>query len=412
MRRIYRGWSVVLGAVAGQTFSLGTMLVFTFGVLVKPLANELGATRGAIALAVSMLDIVVTFSAAGAGRLVDRWGARPVIVSSMMALAACIVGLSFVTPPVWHLYALYALAGLVGVASSPVSYARVIANWFDRRRGLALGIAGSGIGIGAFVMPPLTQLFIDRWGWRGAYLGLAAASVVIALPIVAATVRGSPEEVGLAREDVSTNAPTVETTARRARSTPMFWQLCAVFFCVAACVNGAAAHLVPLLTNRGLAPRAGAIAASFFGVLSLVGKLATGYLLDRFPAPRVAAAMFGGATLGIALLYAQPDAFGTPFVAPILLGLAIGAESDVMPYLVSRMFGVRSMAELFGYTFGSYTLGNATGRYLFAAGFDAAGSYRTPLACALVAMLVATGATLRLRVSVRPAAAGAGAPAT
>jgi cyanate permease len=99
--------------------------------------------------------------------------------------------------------------------------------------------------------------------------------------------------------------------------------------------------------------------------------------------------------MGVAMLWSGVTG-NAAFFAAALLGLAIGAESDVMPFLVSRYFGMRSMAALFGCVFGSYTLGNATGRYLFAAGFDATGTYRTPLTCALVALVLAIIATLGL----------------
>ena len=140
-RGLFRGWWIVLVSAAGMSCSIGTMIVYTFGVFAKPLAMDLKASRGSIALAVSILDVVVACSAPWAGRLADRYGARGVIVGSMIGLSACLLGLSFVPLPLWHFYALFALAGMVGVASSPVTYSRVVANWFDRRRGVALGLA-------------------------------------------------------------------------------------------------------------------------------------------------------------------------------------------------------------------------------------------------------------------------------
>ena len=398
----FRGWRIVAAAVLGQTFSLGTLLVLTFGVLAKPLASELHASRGAIALAVSLLDVVVMFAAPGAGYLADRYSARAVIVSSMLALAACLWGLSVLQPPMWHLYALYAAAGLLGVATTPVAYSRVVANWFDRRRGFALGLASTGVGLGALVTPSLAQYLIDVGSWRVAYAGLAFLSL-LAVPVVALVLRGRPEEVGLLPDGADASlapAPRRTTppgmTLRESLRTRTFWQLCAIFFCVAACVNGAVSHLAPLLTDSGVSGRSAALAASCFGAASIAGRVINGYLVDRFFAPRVTAVLFGGAAAGMIILLAGGTG-GMAFVAAALLGLGIGAEADVMPFLVSRYFGMRSMAEIFGCTFGSYTLGNATGRYLFAAGFDAAGSYRVPLGVALLVMLGAIAAMLRIK---------------
>jgi predicted MFS family arabinose efflux permease len=403
----------------GQTFSLGPMLVFTFGIFAKPLAEELKSSRGAIALAVSLVDLVVTFAAPGVGRLVDRYGARGVIVSSVLALAACLVGLSFLQPPLWHFYALYALAGLVGVASTPITYARVVANWFNRKRGLALGLTSTGIGLGAFITPSLAQFLIDKTSWRGAYMGLAGVSLLLAVPVVGIFLRGSPEEVGLLPDGAKPSAtptqqvePPAGMKVSEALRTCTFWQLCGIFFCVAACVNGASAHLAPLLTDHGVSGRSAALATSLFGIASIAGRVSNGFLVDRFFAPRVTAVFFAGAAVGVAILWGGGTGNGA-FLAASLLGFALGAESNVMPFLVSRYFGMRSMAELFGYAFGSYTLGNAAGRYLIGVGFDATGSYRMPLVCTFAAMALAVVATLGLgKYRKFPAAGWSSMPAT
>ncbi len=378
------------------------MLVYTFGVFAKPLAAEFQSSRGSIALAVSLLDLMVTFTAPGAGRLVDRYGARGVIVTSLLALVACLAGLSLLQPPVWHLHALYLLAGLLAVASAPVTYGRVVANWFDRKRGLALGLASTGVGLGAFITPSLAQFLIGKAGWRGAYLGLASASLLIAVPVVAIFLRGTPEEVGLVQDGATAPgtpapraAPPAGMKVSEALRTRTFWQLCGIFFGVGACVIGATAHLAPLLTDHGVSGQSAALAASIFGVASMAGRVGNGYLVDRFFAPRVAAALFAGGAGGVAILWRGGTGHAA-FLAAALLGFAMGAEADVMPFLVSRYFGMRSMAELYGCAFGSFTLGNAAGRYLFAAGFDATGSYATPLACAFAVLVLAAVAALGL----------------
>ena len=401
-RRFFRGWWIVAVAIVGQSFSLAPVLVYTFGVFAKPLAGAFKSSRSSIALAVSLLDLTVTFSAPVVGRLVDRYGTRRVIVTSLLVLTACLVGLAYVQPPLWHLYVLYMLAGSLGVATTPVTYSRVIANWFDRKRGLALGLAGIGSGLGAFIGPSLAQFLIDERGWRQAYLGLAAFTLLVATPVVAIFLRGSPEEVGLLPDGAiapaviaSRTAPVPGMTLAQAIRTPTFWLLCGIFLMVAACVNGTAAHVAPLLTDSGVSGRSAAFAASLFGFASIAGRVGSGYLIDRFFAPRIAAVMFAGATAGIAMLWSGVTGNGA-FVAALLLGLAMGTEVDMMPFLISRYFGRRSMAELYGCVFGCFTLGSATGRYLIAAGFDATGSYRTPLVLAFLALLLATLATFAL----------------
>jgi MFS family permease len=400
--RIFRGWWIVAVAVIGQSFGIATVLVYTFSVFEKPLALEFKSSRASIAMAVSLLDIAVTFAAPLVGRLVDRYGTRRIIVISLLTLAACLVGLAHVQPPLWHLYALYILAGSLGVATSPVTYSRVIANWFDRKRGRALGFSGIGTGLGAFIGPSLAQSFIDQQGWRYAYLCLAGLVLLVAVPVVAIFLRGTPEEVGLLPDGnaalatpISNNASAPGMTLSEAARTRTFWLLCGIFFVVAGCCTGTVSHIAALLTDKGVSGRAAAFAASIFGFASIAGRVGSGYLVDRFFAPRVAAAIFAAAAIGIAMLSNGVIGY-TAYIAAFLIGLGIGAEADVMPYLISRYFGMHSMAELYGCAFGSYTLGNATGRYLIAAGFDVTGSYRAPLIIAFFALLLAVFATFAL----------------
>jgi MFS family permease len=403
-RGVFRGWWIVMAAFAGQTFSIGPLFVYTIGVFTKPLAETFHSTRVSIVSAVSVLDIVLALSAPGVGWLVDRHGARGVITWGLAGLGACAVTLAFVQPPLWHLYALYAMAGLVGVASAPVTYGRVMANWFDRKRGLALGLAGAGVGFGAFITPQLAQFLVDRNGWRAAYLALAAVTLVIALPAVGLFLRGSPEDVGLLPDGLSEPGqlspfPSPHTatgmSVEDAIRTSTFWKLFAIIFCVGACVNGSIASIVPLLTDRGLSGASAALATSVFGLSSIAGRAGSGYLMDRVFAPRVAAGAFAGAAGGIALLLSGHAGI-IPSVAALLLGFAIGTEADVIPFLVSRYFGMRSMASLFGIAFAAYVLGNAVGRSLFTLGFDITKSYRLSLACTLALLVMAALATLTL----------------
>ena len=377
----FLGWWIVAVAVVGQCLSVGPLLSYTFGIFAKLLASQFGANRGSISLAVTCLNLMVAAASVGAGRL----------------------ALSTVTGPLWHLFALYALAGVVGAGSTPVAYARVVSNWFDRNRGLALGVTSTGIGLGVAVMPSIAEFLIQRMGWRQAYLVLGGVVLAFGAPIVAIFLRNAPEDVGLSADGIRENrqlttapGPATGLGLAEALRTVVFWQLCAIFFLVSACANGTIAHLAPMLSDRGISGRNAASAISFFGAATIVGRLGNGYLVDRLPAQRVAAMLFFGAALGLPMLLVDGGR-GWFFAAAALVGLAIGAESDVMPFLVSRYFGMRSMGALFGCIFAAYTLGAAVGAYLLGAGFDATGSYRAPLEFATAAMLLAAVATLALR---------------
>ena len=399
--RVFHGWWIVAVTVVGLCLSVGPVFNYTFGIFATPLGRDLGVGRGALSLAVALLNIMVAIGSPIAGRLVDRFGGRRVIVSSIVALSACLWALAAFTHSLMQLYVLYALAGLVGAGGTPVSHSRVVANWFDRRRGLALGFTSAGIGLGTFLLPSLVQFLIAQGGWRLAYGVLGGVCVVVAAPVVALFLRNTPEEMGLLPDGGGVSAST--TVARPhsglavadALRTRTFWQLALLFFGVSACVNGTVAHLAPMLMDRGMSGTAAAFAASLFGAATIAGRVGNGYLVDRFFAPYVAAVLFGSAAIGLWML-ASGARGGTGLVAAALLGLAIGAESDVMPFLVSRYFGMRAMGTLFGGVFAAYTLGAAAGPYAIGLGFDATGSYATPLTVAFVVLIGAVLTTFAL----------------
>ena len=160
-------------------------------------------------------------------------------------------------------------------------------------------------------------------------------------------------------------------------------------------VHGCLIHLVPLLTDRGLSAQSAALATSLLGGAVLVGRVWAGYLLDRCFASYAAVCFFCGATLGIFLLW-NGAVGGLAFSAVILLGLGLGAEGDIVPYVVSRYFGLRAFGEIYGYAFTAFTLGGVIGPLLMGVSFDSTGSYRLVLGGFVVATLTAAGLMARL----------------
>src|SRR5262249_51342893 len=168
--RRFHGWWIVFVAGVGLFMGYGPIVTFTFGVFLKPLTEEFGWSRGQISLAFSFSLLVMSFTFPLVGRLVDRFGARKVIVPSVLFFGIGLMSLSLLSANLWHLYAVYVLLGLVGGGTAPIPYSNVIAHWFDKKRGLALGLAMVGLGLGTFVMPSLAQMLMTSQGWRQAYI--------------------------------------------------------------------------------------------------------------------------------------------------------------------------------------------------------------------------------------------------
>ena len=298
--------------------------------------------------------------------------------------------------------------GLVGAGTAPIPYSNVISHWFDRKRGLALGVSMVGLGLGTFIMPSLAQVLIGSIGWRQAYVFFGLMVMIVAIPTVGLFLKETPQLLGLepdgqifspdtpqAKNKKEQNLGTGGLSFQQARQTSTFWLLIGVFFLMSASVHGCLIHLVPLLTDRGVSAQNAALATSLLGGALLFGRVGAGYLLDRFFAGIVSSCFFCGATLGLLLLWGGVSG-SVAFVAAFLVGLGMGAEGDIIAYLVSRYFGLRAFGEIYGYTFAAFTFGGVIGPLLMGVGFDSTGSYQLVLGVFVIATLIAVSLMNRL----------------
>ena len=381
--RVNRGWLVVMAAYFGAMVSFGSLLVFTFGVFLKPLGSAFGWSRESISAAFGFAAISVAVCSPFLGHLLDRFGPRRVILPCMAVFGLAFASLGFLTPSLVHLYAVFVVLGIVGNGTTQMGYSRAVSTWFDARRGLALALVMAGVGTGAMVLPPAAQALILGYGWRTAYLVLGGAVLLLGIPLTAVFVKERPQ--GLHAVSLLDG----RTVAQALRSR-VFWILCATLVLGSLSVNGAITHLSPLLTDRAVSPTTAALAASVLGLASFCGRLATGFLLDRFFGPRVGSFMLAATAAGI-LLLALARSAGAGVGAAALIGLGLGAEADVTPYLLTRYFGLRSFSTLYGFTWTAYAFAGAIGPVLMGRAFDATGSYAALLVVLSVGTLLAAG---------------------
>jgi MFS family permease len=382
--RLFYGWVIVATAAFGLFFSGAPVVVFSFGVFLKPLAQHFHAGRGAISLAFTIHNFVGAFSAPVVGKLVDRYGARKVLIPGLLLLAVILLSALLIGTRLWQLYAFYFMLGFATVSTTPIPYGAVISRWFDRRRGLALGLVMFGMGVGAVLIPPLMQRLIASYGWRVAFAAAGTAILVIPIGVVAVFLKEDPGQKGLLVDGERVEragAPRELEGMEWAEiwRTRTFWVLVSAFFLAGAAVHACVLHMPALLADEGLTAQRAALGSSVVGVAIMVGRLASGYLQDRFFAPRVAVAIFGTAAIGIALL--GTGIGGTAALAgAFLVGIGMGAEVDVIAFLISRYFGLRAFGTAFGIAFASFVLAGGVGGLLMGTGFDRTGSYRVPLA--------------------------------
>jgi MFS family permease len=397
---IFYGWRVVLVSAQGLFWGI-PIAVYSFSVFFKPLMQEFHAGRAAVSLAFTLQLLVGALSAAPLGWLIDRFGARRVILTGTAIFGLILVINRLFTGSLTELYVFYVLLGLSIHGVGPIPYGTVVSHWFDRRRGLALGLTMLGIGLGAMVMPSLAQTLIGRFGWKTAYSILGASVLLVCWPTVACFLREKPGDLGLVCDGATATTSLADNestrqglTAREAWCSRDFWIMVCAFILVSASVQGCVVHMAAMLNDKGLSSNSAALGSSLIGAAVLIGRAGTGYLLDRFLASRLAAILFGASALGVGLLWLADSRL--MLAGAFLVGLGLGAEIDIIAYMTSRYFGLLDFGKVYSSALAAFALAGALGPLLMGAGFDRTGSYRDPLLVFLVASVI--GAALMTRL--------------
>lgn len=358
--------AVLVTACCCVFVSFASIVVYTFGIFLKPIAGTFHWSRTQVSLAFTLAALTVAVCSPALGHLLDRFPARRVILPCTVIYAAALGSLALLTPHLWHLYAVFVVLGIVGNGTTQLGYARVVSAWFDENRGQALAAVMAGSGAGSMVFPPLAQTVISAYGWRTAYVVLGALVLLIAIPL-ATLFLYEPE--GTAMPD----SKDAGSAGRSVWSAP-FLGIATALLLFSFATNGLNTHWAALLTDRGTRPSQAAFVLSVAGGAALVGKLGTGYLLDRFRASRVTAILLAGTALGF-MFVLQGRGILLAIISAVLIGAGMGAESDSVPYLLTRYFGLERFGALYGYTWLVYAVAGATGPLVMGAVFDRTGSY-------------------------------------
>jgi MFS family permease len=400
--RFFYGWWVVLTCALGLFLGPIPIVVFSFGVFLKPLIHEFHSNRGAVSFAFTLYQMIIAFGLPFAGRLLDRFGPRKIILPSTFIAGLILLSAYFCSGSIWQLYLFYVALGIAICGLGPVVYCHVISHWFDKHRGLALGLMMVGLGSGALIMPSAAQYLIANFGWRLAFGIVGLTILLITVPVLMVYLKERPEPMGLLPDGGSYFAeiplrPQADPglSWREARHTRTFWLLLSGFLLVSVSLNGCLTHIAAIVADRGASAQAAAFASSLFGAGFLVGRAGSGYLLDRFFAPRVAALIFACAAAGMALL-GIASSRGLALAAAFFIGIGLGAEVDVMAYLTSRYFGLRFFGVIYGFLFAGFLIAGGLGTYLMGATFDALGSYTLALAALCMATFAGAGLMLCL----------------
>jgi MFS family permease len=362
----YQGWRVAGASAVGLFFA--SILIYGFAVLLKPLAEEFGWQRGVASTAYAALTAAAALAAPVCGLLLDRYGPLRVVVPCLAFCGLGIASLSALTASPVHAYALFTALGLAVIGTSPLAYSRAVSTWFDRRRGLALGIVIGGGAAASITHPPAIDALINLVGWRRACVLLGALVLGVGLPTVIGFVRERAASLAASHPEVG------GAKVPEALRSWIFWILIVVVAGAAIAFNAVVVHLVALLTDRGVSSGRAAMALSAMGGAGLVGRLLTGWLMDHLRATWVSAGLLAIAALGLFLL-ADASTLAVALLAAALIGFGMGGELDVSPFLLSRYFGLRSMSTLYGFVWTTSGVGAAIGSIVMGRAYDATGSY-------------------------------------
>jgi len=398
-RGIFYGWVIVVTAATGLLLGAFPIAVASFGMFFPAYVADFHARRSAIALAFTVHNVVAAASSFVIGRLADQFGARTVILTGSAALGVVLLSAHAIGSQVWQLYLLYGLLAAAGSATTSVPYALVVSRWFNRHRGMALGLMMIGLGAGAILVPPVAQWLIAAHGWRSALAAFGCAVLLVPIPVVGLFLKETPGEIGLSPDGV-TNVAGAELASEgldwpEVWQSRIFWLMTTGFVLVSASVHACIIHMPQLIADRRGSAGSAALATSVLGLALLLGRVGTGYLLDRHFAPRVASVIFASAGIGVLLIWISSQRTWL-LVGGFLVGLAFGAEGDIIAYLVSRYFGLRSFGITVGFAFGAFVLAGGTGPLLMDFAFDHFGSYTAPFSAAFLLTLLAAGLLTRL----------------
>ena len=258
-RPIFYGWVVVATAALGLFFSGAPIVVYSFGVFLKPFTQEFHVGRGAISLAFTLHNFVGASCAPFAGRLVDRLGAKRVIVPGLVLLGLILISALMIGSHLWQLYVFYLALAPVTLGTTPIPYSALISRWFDRRRGLALGLIMFGMGVGTVVMPPTVQQLISHFGWRMAFACVGCAILVIPIAVVAIFLKEDPKQMGLQPDGDERSANDVGGAENgiglewpQVFRTRTFWLMVSAFVLAGGSMHACILHMPALLSDLGL----------------------------------------------------------------------------------------------------------------------------------------------------------------
>ena len=384
-----RHWLLVLVCAAGIGVGVSALPFYTQGLFIEAWIADFGWTRAQASLGILGSTLALAAVLPFIGSIVDRYGLVTPVMISLLGLSAAYVLLGLFVHSIATFVILAMLQAILGSASSPLAYTRAINTVFNKQRGLALGVALSGAGVAATFGPTLISNAIDAFGWRGAYFAMALFTLVVGAVIVIVLSRLNGAKTP---ENIDTEAASKDFKIAKASRT--YWTIMAAIFCLSLGLGGLMIHFVPILLDLGLTTSAAVKIAGVIGIAVVLGRLLVGFAVDRIFAPWVAIAILFTCICGILALALLGSTVAVP--AAFVIGFSVGAEVDLIGYLVARYFGIHAYGQIYGRQYSAFLIATGLSPVLLGAVRDATGTYTASLFIAAAFMIVSAALFAKL----------------
>ncbi len=401
LKHLHYGWVMVL--IAACVLATYALVVYTFGVFLKPLTMEFNWERGALSGAFSIGLLLAGILAIFTGRLSDKYGPR-----ILVTISGLLVGIGFLLmsqiDSLWQVYLIWGLFMGIGGSCCIIPVISTIPRWFAKKMGIAVGITMTGFGLGAVISPPLAQWLISAYDWRQAFIILGLITLIIVIPL-AQFMKHSPQRIGLKSygengtiEDKQSLASATEGLSfTQAIRTGRFWTLGLIQFCFFFCLQVIIIHIVPYANDIGILEVVAVSILSIIAGISVIGRFSIGFIADRVGGRLALSACLTLATLALIWLLFTKEIWMF-YVFAVIFGLAYGGIVSLTTVVPAELFSRSFLGIILGSLMLFATVGGALGPPLAGSIFDVTGSYSLAfLICVIIGTLAIILSLILLR---------------
>ncbi|WP_397576564.1 MFS transporter [Sphingorhabdus sp.] len=371
------GWKLVLAASFG--FSFFSIMMAATGLFMEPLGKEFGWSRTVLSSGPSIATIMTAILGPFFGVLIDRYGSRKLALPGIIATIASVCTFGLVNGEQWQWITLWFIFGLVSVTIKSTIWTAAVVGVFEKSRGLALGLTLSGTAVAQAVIPPLGNYLITEFGWRLAFvwlgLGWGGITFLLVWLFLFDVHSRKAKMVAITNIEAEGAVDLKGLTVKQAVRDRALWQLAFSNFIVMTMTMGLTIHLFPILTEAGISREKAALLTAISGVAAIVGKLVTGYLLDRYRPNWVGGLTLAAAAGAFALLIDDISSPTLIVVALIINGYAAGTKTHITGFLTAGYSGMKNFGAIYGFMSALMALASGVGPLLAGYAYDSSGGY-------------------------------------